>query len=114
MSKEIHGVLHAYSETGTGGTCWALFEDGGVGYDGLYLLNEGDGLMIYDNSGAVLFDDCIRKNSEACKIGRPFNPLFKQQTDPGSRVLWTQFGWTPDAWARFFVNDDTRARLVKK
>ncbi len=42
----VEGVLFGWIETGLEGTVWALQADNDPGYDGLFVLDEGDHLVI--------------------------------------------------------------------
>ena len=85
---EVIGKGEAYFETGTEGVLWAVHDPTKDGYDGLFVLKNGDLLTIFDkdDSTKILWEDNIELeyktnqhvyNKEyGHKIGNFFNILL--------------------------------------
>lgn len=76
---QIEGKLFGWFETGLEGLVWALEQEGIAGYDGLFIIEEGDHLVISSPSGQVLFDDYIVTDTELGKEQRPSAKLFSRK-----------------------------------
>ena len=116
MKTIIKGCIDYLAEAGPGGLVWVL-DDGreNQGYDGIFLIEEGDHLTVFDKNNKKIFDDKIVCGRETRKIPIPTDPKFKQQAALGYGVRWIQEGWEPDDWAGLFVRDKKfRAELTKK
>jgi len=100
----IHGVLMDFFETGTEGVCWAVYEDGKQGYDGLHLLGKGNHLRVTDEHAVVRFEGYIEPDAEKGWMEYPGRPGegYGQPCALGMWVHWTQSGWEPDDWASLF------------
>lgn len=115
-STEITGMLEDYFETGTEGVIWSVYDDDEHGYDGLHTIEEGDYLTICDQLGRHKWAGTIRCDRKAGWKRYPLNPQFGQPCALGHWVHWTQKGFKPDEWARFFIRparDRLRAILKK-
>ena len=79
-NKEIHGALEPFFETGTEGVIWSLAEYGKSGFDGLYILKNGDDLCVYDNvtDGSVDWEGEIRLAS--------YESPYRFYTDAGDQL----------------------------
>lgn len=104
----IVGKLEGFFETGTEGVCWAVYEDGKTGYEGLHFIKTGQHLKVWDpTNGRSVFDERVVLDT---KIGRrlltDFNPQamkgVKQQCALEMWVHGIQTGWDPDEWAKLF------------
>lgn len=101
----VRGVLEWHFETGTEGVCWAVYEDGKQGYEGLHLLGGGEHLRVTDETGAVRFEGYIEPDCEKGWMEYPGRPGegYGQPCALGMWIHWTQAGWEPDDWAALFV-----------
>jgi len=104
----VVGKLEGFFETGTEGVCWAVYEDGKTGYEGLHFIETGQHLKVWDpTNGRSVFDELICLDT---KIGRrlltDFHPGamkgIRQQCALGMWVHGIQSGWDPDEWAKLF------------
>ena len=100
---EIKGILEPFFETGTEGIIWSVEEDNKKGYDGLRILNPLDQLTVYGEKGEILFNGKIFPDFKAGWTEYPLNPGNGQPCALGCWIHWTQIGWEPDDWARFFL-----------
>lgn len=115
-ARIIHGVLEDFFETGTEGVVWSVHDDDDSGYEGLHAIQEGDHLTILDQLGRRLWSGVIRCDRESGWARYPANPEFGQPCALGYWIHWTQQGFKPDEWARFFIRpsrDRLRAVLKK-
>jgi hypothetical protein len=113
--KKIEGTLEDFSETGTEGVWWALVDDENSGYDNLHIIEPGDHLTILDQLGRKLWSGVIRYDRKAGWHRYPLNPKYGQPCALGYWIHWTQKGFKPDDWARFFVRPEyDRLRGVLK
>jgi hypothetical protein len=117
--KEMKGVCFLFSETGTEGGWWAMYEDGFVDADGhrseegLQCLEEGDDFTVYGEDGSVLFHDVIHRDTETGAIPRQIlyggelrdHPTWKQQAVGGMWVHWVQKGMDPEVWGTLFIGN---------
>jgi hypothetical protein len=116
-SKVISGVLEDFFETGTEGVVWSVYDEDEYGYDGLHTIDEGDHLTIFNQLGHRLWAGrirCDRKSGWKRYLG---NPRYGQPCALGRWIHWTQKGFKPDDWARFFIRpkrDRLRAILKKR
>lgn len=110
---QVEGKLFGWFETGLEGVVWALEQEGVAGYDGLFILEEGDHLTISAPSGKVLFDGYIVMDPEIGKKQRPFSPIAQPQAG-GLWIHWTQKGFLPDEWAELFISEANHGLLTKK
>jgi len=115
--REIHGELQDYFETGTEGVLWSLNDDENFGYDALKIIQEGDHLTILDSLGKEIWSGTIQCDHKSGYRSYPMNPKHGQPCALGYWIHWTQKGFKPDDWARFFVRpgfDRLRGILVRK
>lgn len=108
--KRYLGRLEPFSETGTEGMCWMLFEDGKFSYDALVNIDNGDYLKIYYPEGAVAFRGIVDQDHQVGWTEFPQNPGHGKPSALGCWIHWTQRGWDPDAWASLFFNYDLKAK----
>lgn len=101
--RVIYGVLEDFFETGTEGVVWSVFDENERGYDGLHSIDEGDHLTILDPQGCRIWAGKIRCDHKAGYRRYPGNPRDGQPSALGYWVRWTQRGFKPDDWARFFI-----------
>ncbi len=116
-ASRIEGYLEDYSATGTEGAIWTLQDDENTGYSGMHLIEEGDHLTITDQLGHRIWAGVIRCDRRSGLRRRPGNPEFQQPCALGHWIHWTQRGFKPDDWARFFLRPDydrLRGALIKK
>jgi hypothetical protein len=115
--RTIHGVLEDFFETGTEGVIWSVVSDDGRGYEALYTIEAGDHLTILDPLGHRLWAGIIRRDRKSGWRRYPLNPKCCQPCALGHWVHWTQRGFKPDDWARYFIRpeyDRLRGILRKK
>jgi hypothetical protein len=110
---QVEGTLFGWFETGLEGMVWALQLDNDPSYDGLFVIDDGDHLIIYSPSEEVLFNGYIVQDTEIGKTQRPFSRIMQPQAK-GLWIHWTQKGYTPDDWAGLFLSEKYRAVLTKK
>lgn len=116
-SSVITGVLEDFFETGTEGVVWSVYDEDERGYDGLHTIAEGDYLTILDQLGRRRWAGQIRCDRQSGWKEYPLNPGYGQPVALGHYVHWTQKGFKPDEWARFFIrpnHDRLRAILRRK
>ena len=112
----FEGLLIDYFETGTEGLVWAIEDDQSFEPDALHIIEEGDRLTVRDQLGKRLWTGVVRCDRKAGWRPHPANPAYGQPSALGYWIHWTQQGFEPDAWARFFVRppyDRFRGVLVK-
>ena len=114
--KELKGVIFGWFETGQEGYVWAFKENDKKGWDGFNILEAGDYLKIFSKGGLMIFSGTIEPDR---KIGRKTipNSLSKRRQPAalGCWIHWTQKGFLPDDWAKFFFSTPPfRATLRKK
>ena len=115
MANKIIGTTEWFAETGSEGVCWAVHENGKIGYDGLNFLDEGDYLTIWNENGSIVFRGKIQPNYRIGYQPYPMNPKLGQPCALGFWIHWTQKDWQPDDWARLFIRDvPLRAELIKR
>lgn len=108
----VHGVLEDYFETGSEGTHWCIAEDAVPGYDGLHSIRQDDHLAIIDPCGTTVWAGTIDCDREIGYQAYPLNPQHGQPVALGLWIHWTQRGFSPDDWARFFVSRSPRYRAI--
>lgn len=108
----VEGTLFGWFETGLEGTVWALQIDGEPSYDRLFVIEEGDHLVITSPDQEILFSGYIEQDTEAGKAARPFTGILQPQAK-GIWIHWTQKGYAPDDWAALFLSETNRAVLTK-
>lgn len=101
--RVVTGVLEDFFETGTEGVIWAVVSDDDHGYDALYPVDEGDHLTIQDELGRKLWSGKIRCDRKAGWQRSSLNPKHGQPFALGHWIHWTQRGFKPDDWARYFI-----------
>lgn len=114
--KTYFGRLDYWFETGTEGVEWILYEDGKNGYDGIVLPEDGDYLEIYNEDGSILWSGVVEQDFEVGYQPYPDNPELGQPCALGMWIHWTQKGFEPDVWARFFMpknGNKLRAKLFE-
>jgi hypothetical protein len=111
--KAMNGNLSAWFETGTEGLIWIMEEDGHQGYASMRFPAKGDYLKVTAPNGNVLFDGIVDPDYDAGKKGRYPGDPSGQPTALGYWIHWTQRGWTPDDWAKLFLDEKNRAVLIK-
>ena len=101
----IKGMLEPFSETGTEGIIWSVYEDGKTGYDALHCLGNGDHLAIFDlvNPAEMVWYGNIDLEYESNKQPFPFNPEYSQQAVFGYWVHGFQKDVVPEQWATWFL-----------
>ncbi len=103
----IEGELEAFSEQGTEGTHWSLYElsDRVVAspYDKLHVLNQGDYLVIFEN------DEIIWEG----KIDLYYKVSGWQRVDGYGTVHGLQKKVKPETWAKWFF-ERYKAYLIRK
>ncbi len=102
-SHQIEGVLDGYFETGSEGTHWVVLADQDPMREGMHFLQEGDHLSITDEVGHGLWSGVIACDRDTGWRSYPRNPKYGQPIALGRWIHWTQRGFSPDAWARFFI-----------
>jgi len=113
----IEGWLIDFFETGSEGTHWALEDEFNSSYDALHIMEEGDSLTIQDELGVQLWSGKIKCDRKSGRIRFPKNPDYDQPCALGRWIHWTQDGFKPDDWARFFIlgsGQRLRGILVKR
>ncbi|ATC65164.1 hypothetical protein CMV30_15050 [Nibricoccus aquaticus] len=105
-AQVIHGKLLDFFETGTEGVIWAIVDDDGEGYSGLHCIDDGDHLTIIALNGDVLWNGGISCDRKSGFQNYPQNPEYGQPQALGRWIHWTQRGFNPDVWARFFIREE--------
>lgn len=115
--SRVEGELDDFFETGSEGLVWAIEDEVHLDRDALHFIEEGDHLTICDQSGRVLWSGIVDPDRETGFRRYPMNPDYGQPQALGYWIHWTQRGFEPDQWARFFVRgkaDRLRGVLVRK
>lgn len=99
---QIDGILDPYFETGTEGILWSVYDESRPGYDGLFVLEDGDLLEVIDNDGTVVWEGEIELDWDIGYKPYPSNPKYGQQAAMGAWVHGIQKGFKPDDWALLF------------
>ena len=108
QATTIHGVLEDFFETGSEGVHWAVCDDDDESYSGLHFIEEGDHLTIFGPAESVLWEGVIVCDRKSGFEKYPRNPKYGQPQALGHWIHWTQKGFKPDDWARFFIRPDSR------
>jgi hypothetical protein len=95
--KTINGRLEGFYEQGTEGVCWAVYEDGKTGYEGLYILKNGNHLVVWDENDAVVFDGIIDLEYES--NWKPYE--------------WTQEPHKPGYWCHGYESECATGHSVE-
>ncbi len=100
----VSGRLEPFSETGTEGVVWSVYEDGKSGYDGLHCLSDGDYLTVFDpkDSEKVIWEGNIDLEWDRNRQQYPMNPKYSQQEIAGVWVHGIQRGVDPSEWGKWF------------
>jgi hypothetical protein len=117
VGDRVEGLLEEYFETGSEGVIWAVIDPEERGYESLHFIEEGDRLKILNELGHLIWSGTIRCDRKAGWRRYPSNPEYGQPCALGCWIHWTQKGFKPDDWARFFINrgkNPLRAILRKK
>lgn len=111
----IKGTLDSFSETGTEGIIWSVYEDGKQGYNGFHCLKKSDHLTIFDptDTSVVLWDGNIDLEYKRNYYPFPANPQYGQQAIQGLWVNGIQRDVEPDDWGKWFFNHYP-CELIKK
>jgi hypothetical protein len=104
--ERIEGVLYDFFETGAEGMMWSLIDDDNLGREGLHFIEAADHLTICDSLGQEQWSGTIRCDRRSGWRPYPGNPEHGQPVALGCWIHWTQKGFTPDQWARFFMRPD--------
>lgn len=105
----IEGKLDIWYETGSEGVVWLVEPDTVPdGYDPKHffyygMINAGHHLVITDPTGKEVFSGMIDPDEEIGWEPYPLNPSHGSPCALGYRIHWTQRGFQPDDWARFFL-----------
>jgi hypothetical protein len=113
----VEGELEDFFETGTEGVVWALSDDIHFGHDSLHFLEAGDHLVITDRTGRSVWTGVIDPDAEVGWRRYPKNPKYGQPVALGRWIHWTQRGFAPDEWAKYFIvgrGERFRGVLTKK
>jgi hypothetical protein len=84
VGMRVEGTLFGWFETGLEGTVWALQADNDPGYGGLFVLDEGDYLVIISPSEEFLFSGYIVQDTEIGRTQRPFSKVAQ----PTAKGRW--------------------------
>jgi len=91
----------------TGKVSWGIRDDRKINKNE-WMVEDGDFLEVYDNSGRILFSKHIIEDYDS-----HYNPSLKRQVYRGTTVGWLPHGVDAGFWFNMF-NNRFRARLVKK
>jgi len=102
---KVLGKGEAYFETGTEGVYWAVCDNQKDGYDGLYLIKDGDNLIIYDKKDTekIVWQGIINLEYETHMCTSSFNSDYKQQAILGLWVHGLQKTENQEEWAKYFI-----------
>jgi hypothetical protein len=111
-SREIIcGVAFPLRETGSDLLLWAIQADSDPGYHGVRCIGAGDLLSIASPEGAILFAGRIDPDYETGAILRREFDFRKAIRALNSWTHWSQRGWSPNDWARLFLDETNRVVL---
>lgn len=88
---KITGILEAFSETGTEGMIWMVYNNCPAfyseanNYDRLVDISEGDRLTVYDIDGSIFWSGEIKFSKNSTRFSH-----------------WFQEGFTEEEWAEMF------------
>jgi hypothetical protein len=113
LPRILRGRLEAFSEQGSEGTHWSFYQDGKTGYDGLFPLEKGDVLRVFNDEarkdeiwrGEIDFDYEIAK--------KPFFGGQVQRVDNIGTVHGVQKGEDPEKWAQMFIDAKPAVLILK-
>jgi hypothetical protein len=110
----IKGTLDPFAETGTEGIIWSLIDETKSGYDGLFILDNGDYLVVLDpeDSSKIVWEGHIDLEYDRNLTPYPMNPQYSQQAIQGCWVHGIQTDVDPDDWGTWFFKQYP-AKLVK-
>lgn len=112
LVNDINAHLEAYFETGTEGIIWSVQIDS-LGRDGLYLLKNGDELIVYTKDRrAIVWKGIVQLEYKRLYRPYPNNPQYGQQIINGRWVHGFQDSLQPHVWAKWFF-DKLPAALLK-
>jgi hypothetical protein len=104
---KVTGRGEAYFETGTEGVLWAVYDPNEKGYNGLYILKDGDELNIYDKNAPdnILWSGIIKLEYETYKqvLNKKYNT--QQQSVCGFWVHGLQEGVDGTTWGEYFLKE---------
>ena len=102
----VEGRGEAYWETGTEGVLWAVVVDEKPGYDGLYILKDGDRLTVFDrdNQAKVLWSGVVDLEYESNKQHATYNPNYVAQAVFNHWVHGLQRDLDAETWAQYFFS----------
>ena len=112
----LEGHLIGWWETGTEGVHWSLVTDWGAehaSYQNLYVLQEGDDLLIFGEDDAVAWRGTIAWDRQVRWRTSPFNERDGQQEVGGMWVHGFQSGVDPDVWADYFMGHELLLPAVR-
>ena len=113
LVNDVNTYLRAFFETGTEGILWSICIDN-QGYDGLYVLHDGDELIIYtEDRCAIIWKGIVQLEYERLRTSYPANPESGQQMIFNRWVHGFQVGLQPDVWAKWFLSE-LPASLIRK
>ncbi len=110
-TRFVRGVLEPFFETGTEGVIWSVYDtsitndEGKWTYDGLYCLQDGDKLTVYEPDGTtVRWQGTVKLEYKRNWQPYPGNPQYGQQAVLGYWVHGLQEDLPPEAWAQMFFD----------
>lgn len=112
--KVYRGTFFGWFETGLEGMVWALQSEDDVSLRGVVVLEESDYVEICSQEGAILFEGVIKPDYTIGKAPKESATSRNQPAALGFWIHWTQEGFEPDEWARFFIPGREFTGYVKK
>lgn len=110
----VEGTAVDYFETGCEGVVWVLepleIPEDHDPRDHFVYLQAGDRLELIAPDGTIAFEGVIDEDSEIGYAEYPMNPGHGQPAALGLWIHWTQRGFQPDDWARYFIRREGEAR----
>ncbi len=111
LVNDINARLDAYFETGTEGILWSVQIEN-LGYDGLYILENGDELIVYTKDrSTILWKGIVHLEYERLRTPYPGNPQHGQQLIFSRWVHGFQVDLEPHVWAKWFFSELPAALL---
>ena len=95
----IEGKLEAFSEQGSEGTHWALYDnckDKGDGYHRLHMVDQGDYLVVMKKNGSVFWEGTVKWDQDRNNY-QTYLPRY-------GTVHGLQEGMHPEKWAKMFFD----------